>query len=98
VEAKRETENVRDAFRRVRGLVDLEVLPRPSHTKLRDTYNNYRPHIFHFIGHGGLDAQGAYLELDPAAGAGPVAWRSPIIKPMLAGWTPRVGGPQRMSE
>ena len=41
-------------FRSVVHQVDWEILERPSLTKLNEFCERFRPHVFHFIGHGKL--------------------------------------------
>ena len=39
-------------------LIDIEILLRPNSTELQNSYTNFKPHIFHFIGHGGFNIDG----------------------------------------
>ncbi len=36
-------------------LIDIEKLLNPTIPELLETYKEFKPHIFHFIGHGGID-------------------------------------------
>ena len=38
----------------IHRLIDIKVVPRPSIEKLQSEYEDFKPHIFHFIGHGEL--------------------------------------------
>jgi len=40
----------------VHRMVDIEILRRPGLENLRKDYKEFKPHIFHFIGHGELEA------------------------------------------
>ena len=45
-------------------IIDIEVLEQPDLDTLIEKYEEIKPHIFHFIGHGGLNADGdSYLLL-----------------------------------
>jgi CHAT domain len=52
VEAKRELSDIEDAIIRFGRPVDLEVLKRPTNDELADKLQTFKPHVFHFIGHG----------------------------------------------
>ena len=90
VEAEEELRNLNDAFRRMCGQVDVEFLPQPSRQELRETYRTLRPHIFHFVGHGGVEADDGRLVLhDPESGQNK-PWTTTEITMDLRGWQPRV--------
>jgi CHAT domain len=40
-------------------LFDLQVIRQPSRASLARKYLDYRPHVFHFIGHGAIDVSGS---------------------------------------
>ncbi len=42
--------------------VDLRVLVRPSFREVRDWCANWQPHVFHYVGHGGFNENGPYLQ------------------------------------
>jgi hypothetical protein len=82
--------HVRDAFRRVCGLVDFEVLRRPTRAQIRDKCQTLRPHVFHFVGHGDLDDElGGYLRLDQKVG-GAKQWTASDIGDDLSEGRPRL--------
>jgi hypothetical protein len=69
VQVREEIDYVTDGFRRVCGLVDLEVAWLPSRGDIRDMCKMIQPHVFHFVGHGGVDQElGGYLRLEQAEG------------------------------
>ena len=43
---------IEDAIRPLRFPIDLEVLAQPTRQKLREVIEQFRPHVFHFVGHG----------------------------------------------
>src|SRR5262249_4971370 len=43
---------IRDGFRKVCGLVDLEVIRLPKRADVRKIVGSMQPDVFHFIGHG----------------------------------------------
>lgn len=50
----------------VHRVIDIEILKRPSLDQLKEVYKSgFKPHVFHFIGHGGINANGkAYLVIN----------------------------------
>ena len=84
-----EIRHVRDAFRSVCGLVDLEVLRLPSRSRIREECEAMRPHVFHFIGHGGTDASGGFLRLEQTDGSRR-PWTASDIRDDLSAAPPRV--------
>ena len=90
IRADEELDHIRDAFRKVSGLVEIEVLKRPLREKVRALCEELHPHVFHFIGHGDLDvAHGGYLRLEQEEG-GAIPWTAANIKDDLAAWPPRL--------
>lgn len=55
-EAREEVTTILRALREIGRTAEAEVLWRPSKKALLQSYTNFRPHIFHFIGHGGPPA------------------------------------------
>ena len=51
-EASTELAGLHDGFAQVCGLVDLDVVRRPTERELWERYEALKPHILHFIGHG----------------------------------------------
>jgi hypothetical protein len=66
--AQQEARDVQEALIRLSGLVDLDVLDRPTRTELKSAHDAQRPHVLHFIGHGGDGV------LDFAEKDGQAAW------------------------
>lgn len=64
VKAPQEVESIEDVLRGQGKTIYCKVLRRPDQETLRDFIRDYRPHIFHFIGHGqGAEGgQNAYLD------------------------------------
>ena len=76
---------IKDAFRRVYGLVDLEVSCLPDRDGIRKLVEAMHPHVFHFIGHGGWnDELGGYLRLGQKGGASDIPWTAGAIHDDLA--------------
>jgi len=90
VSAGAELLNLDHAFRRMCGLVDIEILERPTRAEVRDRYAELRPHIFHFIGHGDVEEGRGRLLLRDPAGGGDHAWTTAEIRSDLRGWQPRL--------
>jgi hypothetical protein len=85
-----EVRHIREAFRAVCGLVDLQVLRCPTRQQIRDECEAMRPHVFHFIGHGDrADDLGGYLVLHRTSG-GAVPWTGSDIRDDLAAAPPRL--------
>jgi hypothetical protein len=53
--ANQEVQEIENAFRPFRRMVEMEVLEGPSQEKLEYAFMTFRPHVFHFIGHGKAD-------------------------------------------
>lgn len=56
--SEQEWEMIEDALRPVNRTIDLEVLRLPTKAELTEKLGKFRPHIFHFIGHSGQNADG----------------------------------------
>lgn len=54
--AAAEVRGIKSALPAFRGRIDAEFLREPSRDDLFEAFKRVRPHIFHFIGHGILDA------------------------------------------
>jgi hypothetical protein len=75
---------VTDAFRKVCGLVDLEVCYLPDREGIRKQLEAMQPHVFHFIGHGGKDDEvGGFLRLEQEGGSD-IQWTASAIRDDLA--------------
>jgi hypothetical protein len=90
VAAESELAGLRTAFRRMCGLLDMEILDQPSRDRVQSCYRQLRPHIFHFIGHGSVEEGRGQLELFNTERGENVAWTSAEILMDLAGWQPRL--------
>jgi hypothetical protein len=90
VDAAGELEELREAFSRICGLVDLDLMHRPSQRELRDRYLFLKPHVFHFIGHGTRTAAGAALEFARRDDEDGWVWDTTAIAADLQGWRPRL--------
>lgn len=90
VAAHDEVRDVQHALARHSGQTDLEVLWRPSRRELRKRYEELRPHIFHFVGHGDVhDGRGRLLLHDERTGD-QHPWTAPEIHADLAHHPPRL--------
>lgn len=75
---------VKDAFRKVCGLVDLEVACLPNRERIRKLVEAMHPHVFHYVGHGGMDDEvGGYLRLEQEDGSD-IQWTANAIRDDLA--------------
>jgi hypothetical protein len=90
VAAESELAGLRDAFRRMCGLLDMEILHQPSRDRVQTCYRQLRPHVFHFIGHGSVEDGKGRLELFNRESDENVPWTSAEILMDLAGWQPRL--------
>jgi len=64
IEAQREVEKIEDVLRTVNRLVDVEVIEYPTINDLEEKCKCFRPHVFHYIGHGGsTKGKNAYILL-----------------------------------
>jgi hypothetical protein len=66
VEADEELQRIGDATHDLQGLLHIERLDQPSPGDLADAFRYYRPHVFHFIGHGGSAGGEAFLPVKTA--------------------------------
>jgi CHAT domain len=53
---EQELEKIEEALRPVNRTIDVEVLRLPTKAELTEKLGKFRPHIFHFIGHSGQNA------------------------------------------
>ncbi|WP_395819750.1 CHAT domain-containing protein [Archangium minus] len=88
IEASWELEALEAAFHEMRHMVDHEVLHTPSRTALRKAYEGYRPHVFHFIGHGLEDVGTGRIGLHLLKGEPP--WTVDLITTDLSQAPPRL--------
>ncbi len=75
----------------IHRVIDIEVLKRPDLDELEETYKGFKPHVFHFIGHGGLDSNNkAYLLInyfnDKSGKYQPIYWTTGEISNSFKGW------------
>ena len=77
-------------------MIDIKVVSRPSIDKLSSDYKNFKPHIFHFIGHGELIGNDGCLVInvfdETAKKYAPVKWTAAQIFANFQawGWLPRL--------
>jgi hypothetical protein len=84
IQIKEEIDYVRDGFRKVCGLVDLEVAWLPDRAGVRQMCEEIQPHVFHYVGHGAVDDQhGGYLRLEQRD-APAIPWTAGFIRDDLA--------------
>jgi|GEM_PF-1924751 hypothetical protein len=55
--AAEEVDKIEDVLREVNRLIDVDVIEHKTIDELETKCTNFRPHIFHYIGHGAVDAQ-----------------------------------------
>jgi len=90
IRADEEVERIEDVLHKVSWLVDIEVCEEATIDKLRDKCREFRPHVFHYIGHGGVDGDTPYLTLQSPAG-GDTMWTATQIANLSAWkWRPRL--------
>lgn len=91
VNAELELEQMQYAFCKSAVPVDWYVCFQPTRQKLSDLINNYKPQIFHFIGHGREVNNYSYLELTDKNGkADPEEWTVTDITLDFQNWQPRL--------
>jgi hypothetical protein len=84
--AAEELAGLHDGFAAVCGLVDLDVLRRPSWNDLKEHFE-HRPHVVHYIGHG----QPGQLDFPPPDGEqNGWRWDTASIAGLLERWKPRL--------
>jgi hypothetical protein len=82
-----EVEKIEDGLRAVDRLVDVEVLEYPDINKLETKCKEFRPHIFHYIGHGGATNTGdAFILLRRPGGGANAPWTASQIQTSLKAW------------
>jgi hypothetical protein len=92
IKAEEEVMAIEDALIKFGRPVEWEVLRRPSNQKLTDTLRTFRPHVFHFIGHGKRASGGRVPVLEFEAGDEGQAWEWParrISIDLNDVWVPR---------
>lgn len=84
----KEIENIEDAIRKVRWLVDLEVIDQPPTINDLEKVckETFRPHVFHYIGHGGVDEHGYLMLRKPGGGNESDTWTAGQIHSSLKSW------------
>jgi CHAT domain len=88
VDAEQEVRRLRNAFRRMCGLVDVQFLHQPLREEVGERYAELKPHIFHFIGHGRVQDGRGELILHHAGQN--ERWTLDDMDSDLAGWMPRL--------
>lgn len=88
----RKYERANENNRLVHRIIDIEILPRPNLTELAEKYEEFKPHIFHFIGHGGFDSHNRACLIisaqDPAdkAKIKDIKWTTQMISQNFKKW------------
>ena len=89
IDAEFEAESIAGALREISRTIEVDIMRRPSKSDLAKQYKNLRPHIVHFIGHGGVDGRKPYLQLYESDGNTPQYWTIDDIANLRhTGWTP----------
>lgn len=93
--AEEEVHGLEDALRNFGRLVELNVRWHPSQEELRAEFvNDFRPHVFHFIGHGGTAGGSTFLRFDVPTPPGEVKvdarWDVDTIGLLVQEWAPRL--------
>ena len=93
VKADEELLAIMDAFRSpvLSRIIEWEILERPSKQRLVKIFDDFKPHIFHFIGHGGKEPGSGEPVLEFYTESDGDRWRWTVdqIVNDLAGWAPR---------
>lgn len=91
IAAAEEIERIEDALRKVNRLIDVEVIESPPDVdELEAACKHFKPHIFHYIGHGGIDPyDNAYIRLRGPNGDVPWLASDIIVNLDDWGWLPR---------
>ena len=91
IQVEAEVDFIREGFRKVCGLVDLEVVKCPDRECVRKMAEAMQPDVFHFIGHGDYDEDDlrGYLLLEQENAAS-IEWTRGAIRDDLAGGVPRL--------
>lgn len=95
ISAEEEVHGLEDALRNFGRLVELNVRWRPSLEELRAEFvNDFRPHVFHFIGHGRTVGGSTFLRFDLPAPVGGIKvdgrWDMDAIRLLVQEWAPRL--------
>ncbi|WP_438029742.1 CHAT domain-containing protein [Sorangium sp. So ce233] len=91
IEWREELQEVETALRDLRHAIDYEVLRQPSLKTLREQIAAFRPHVFHFVGHGEIDVASGRPALalwDEMSGAAQL-WKADDIYAVLSACAPR---------
>jgi len=90
IAANEEVERIEDALHNVNRLIDVETLETPDINELREKCKSFKPHIFHYIGHGGMVEENSYIRLRGGP-SGDDTWTAAQIKsgPPTWPWIPR---------
>jgi hypothetical protein len=91
IAAAEEIQIIEDALRKVNRLIDVEVVESPPDVdELEAACKHFKPHIFHYIGHGGIDPnENAYIRLRGPNGDVPWLANDIIINLDNWEWLPR---------
>jgi hypothetical protein len=90
VEAASELDELHEAFRTEYGLLDLRLLDRPERGAIDDMLPEFKPHVFHFIGHGDSRDSAGELLIDSNGGSSGYRWDTTSIAAALNRFAPRL--------
>jgi KaiC/GvpD/RAD55 family RecA-like ATPase len=95
VHAEDELSDLIHALIPIEAQVDLKILHNPTPVEIRKHCSGqpeaFNPHIFHFIGHGGVDGDDACLNLYDVQTQQDQVWTAADIQGLFAGaWKPRL--------
>lgn len=86
IKADDEVQKIEDGLRTVDRLVDVEILKYPTIDQLEKECKKFRPHVFHYVGHGGLTRAQDPCILLQRAGGGNDFWTAAQIENSLQTW------------
>jgi hypothetical protein len=91
VQAEEEINSIEEALLKFDTPIEFEILERPSEQELVDTLKRYKPHIFHFIGHGrkGAGVNDPVLAFEAGQSGQAWEWNERMISVDLREWQPR---------
>lgn len=91
VQAEEEINSIEEALLKFDTPIELEILRRPTEQELVDNMKRYKPHIFHFIGHGrkGAGVNNPVLAFEAGVSGPAWEWNEDMISVDLRDWKPR---------
>ena len=91
VQAEEEINSIEEALLKFDTPIELEILRLPTEQELVDNMKRYKPHIFHFIGHGrkGAGVNNPVLAFEAGVSGPAWEWNEDMISVDLRDWKPR---------